>query len=280
MASVNEPAITLSVAHIPAEIPPEPERRAHTVSIVVDVIRATTTLAVMFERGVRRVWVARDVEAARVVRATLPGALVAGEIAAVAPPDFDCGNSPEEWGHLPGEVVTGREVLFSTTNGARALHASRGGGPIFAGSLRNATVVSRTALAAARELAADGGGAEVLVVCSGRDNLPAEDDSLCAAWLLATLRVVAGSEETPVTLDDAADQALDALDQLASARRVQVDAGRWLYERLRTSKPARDVLDVDLGADIAWCAALDASRAIPTVTGYDAARDLLIVERA
>jgi hypothetical protein len=45
------------------------------------------------------------------------------------------------------------------------------------------------------------------------------------------------------------------------------------------SKPARDVLDVDLGGDIAWCAHLDATRAVPMVTVYDAARDLLIVER-
>ena len=205
MSSANEPAITLSVAHYLDEIPQEPARRARTVYVVVDVIRATTTLAVMFERDIRRVYVARDVAAARAARAALPGALVAGEVAAVPPPDFDHGNSPEEWGHLE---VAGREVLFSTTNGARALHASRGGGPIFAGALRNATAVSAAALAAARRLAADGDGAGVLVVCSGRDGLPAEDDSLCAAWLLATLRDVAGREETAVALDGAATAAL------------------------------------------------------------------------
>lgn len=278
MSSASEATITLSIAHTPAEIPGDPERRARTVSIVVDVIRATTTLAVMFERGVRRVWVARDVEAARAARATLPGALVAGEVAAVAPPDFDCGNSPEEWGHLPEEVVAGCEVLFSTTNGARALHACRGGGAIFAGSLRNATVASRAALAALR-LAADGGSGEVLVVCSGRDGLPAEDDSLCAAWLLATLQAVARQERTPINLDDAARAALDTLGAPDRFERPRQESTRWLYERLVSSKPARDVLDVGLGVDIVWCADLDASQAVPTVTGYDTARDLLIVER-
>ncbi len=274
MTSPNGPAITLSVAHFPDQIPQEPERRARTVYVVVDVIRATTTLAVMFERAIRRVYVARDVNVARATRAALPGALVAGEVAAVPPPDFDHGNSPEEWGHLD---VAGREVLFSTTNGARALHASRGGGPIFAGSLRNATAVSHAALAAARRRTADGEAAGVLVVCSGRDGLPAEDDSLCAAWLLTTLRDVAGREETPVALDDAAAAALDPLN---APKRLDSGDARWLYERLLASKPARDVLDVGLGTDIAWCADLNASPAVPTVTGYDQARDLLIVERA
>lgn len=275
MTSASDSAITLSVAHIPAEIPADPERRARTVYVVVDVIRATTTLTVMFERGVRRVWVARDVEAARAARDSLTGALVAGEVAAVAPSDFDCGNSPEEWGSLPEKIVAGRDILFSTTNGARALHASRGGGPIFAGSLRNATAVSRAALAAARGLVADGAGAGVLVVCSGRENRPAEDDSLCAAWLIATLEEVAHGEGTQVTPDTAAQTARA---MLAASEWGSQYAERWIYDRLAASEPARDVLDVGLGADLAWCAAVDASTAVPAVTGYDATRDLLIVE--
>jgi 2-phosphosulfolactate phosphatase len=244
------------------------------VAIVVDVIRATTTLAVMFERGVQRVYVARDVAAARATRAALPGALVAGEIAAIAPADFDYGNSPEEWGHLD---VAGRDVLFSTTNGARALHACRGGGPILAGSLRNARAVSEAAIEAAGVL---GESARVLVVCSGRDNLPAEDDSLCAAWLLVTLRAVAEKAGTPVALDEAALATIEPLDELGAPAWPRVESARWLYERLVTSKPARDVLDVDLGADIIWCADLDASTEVPTVTSYDRALDLLTIERS
>ena len=79
-----------------------------------------------------------------------------------------------------------------------------------------------------------------------------------------------------MALDGAATAALGALD---APERLRMGDARWLYERLLASAPARDVLDVDLGADIAWCADLDASQAVPTVTGYDPARDLLIVER-
>lgn len=272
MTSASVTAITLSVAHVPDEIPSDPETRARTVFIVVDVIRATTTLAVMFERGARRVYVARNVDAARAAHVSLPDTLLAGEIAAVAPPDFDHGNSPEEWGHLD---VAGRDILFSTTNGARALHASSGGGPILAGSLRNATAVSAAALEAAAAL---GFNARVLVVCSGRSDLPAVDDSLCAAWLLITLRAVAAQVGIPVALDEAAHAAVAPLDEMGASRWSRAEATDWLSEQLTASPPARDVLDVGLGADIAWCAALDNSREIPTVTGYDAESDLLTVE--
>lgn len=311
-AAPRSAPITLSVAHYLDEIDLDPTRRALTTYIVVDVIRATTTLAVMFERGVRRVYVARSVEAARRVRATLPGALVAGEVAAVAPPDFDHGNSPEEWGKLAASAVAGREVLFSSTNGARGLHAALGGGPVFAGALRNATAVCARALAAAQSLTgqpptvsdappvipptptrAAAPGATVLVVCSGRDDQPAEDDSLCAGWLIQRLQCLADEQGAPVTLGAGAQPALDLLAQARAAHKGAGDAASgaagdaardegtsWLYRALVSTPPARDVLDVDLGADLAWCADVDASAAIPVVVDEDITRSLVVLERA
>lgn len=285
MSPVSPPAehpaapIILSVAHSFGEIAHEPARRAHTAYIVVDVIRATTTLAVIFERGVRRVYVARDVAAARRVRASLPDALLAGEVDAVPPPDFDHGNSPAEWGAL---TVAGREVLFSTTNGARALHAAVGGGPIFAGSLRNASAVCARALAAARRLgAADESAGEVCVVCSGLDGVAAPDDSLCAGWLIQTLRAEAARVGARATLGAGARRAL----ALLARRRVAFmesdeDARAWLARALSATPAARGVLAVGLGADIVWCADVDASTAVPQVVGVDAARSLVVVEKA
>lgn len=311
---LTEP-ITLSVAHYIDQIDRDPAHRARTTYIVVDVIRATTTLSVMFDRGVRRVFVARDVDAARKVRETLPGAIVAGEVNAVAPDDFDQGNSPDEWGKLD---LTNREVLFSTTNGARALHAALGGGPVFAGALRNATAVCQAALRAARLLplpdsdltapaaAVKAPGPTIMVVCSGRDRRPADDDSLCAGWLLLTLRRLAREEGQPTRLGPGAQRALDLLATTRGATLAAGDSqgggdegadytgsqpgdpndpnvdddGAWLYHALLASAPARDVLDVDLGADIGWCAAIDASDAVPMVAGHDVGRGLVLIERA
>lgn len=279
MTSPSPAAVTLSVAHCLDEIDLDPVRRAETAYIVVDVIRATTTLAVLFEQGARRVLVARDVEAARRVRASLPGALLAGEVNAVAPPDFDHGNSPDEWGRLD---LNGREILFSTTNGARGLHAAMGGGPVFAGALRNASAVCAAALEAARHVAAPERQRGVAVICSGLGDQPAEDDSLCAGWLIQALQGVAAQTGGAVTLGPGARQALEWLDDRRRAHDPSGDspAQLWLAHALTETPAARNVLEVGLGADIAWCADVDASTAVPMVAGEDVSRKLLVVERA
>ena len=282
----QDATVTLSVAHCLDEIDLDPLRRAHTAYIVVDVIRATTTLAVMFERGARRALVARDVESARRVRVSLPEAIVAGEVNAVAPADFDHGNSPDEWGGLD---VTGREILFSTTNGARGLHAALGGGPVFAGSLRNASVACEHALAAARRLTTAQAGGGVTVVCSGLNGQPAPDDSLCAGWLIQTLQREVAQQGISAALGPGAQQALD---QLAEQHATYADttggtdvtgaedARAWLATALRVTPAARAVIEVGLGADIAWCADVDASTAVPQVAGEDISRKLVVLERA
>jgi 2-phosphosulfolactate phosphatase len=271
--------VTLSVAHCLAEIDLDPLRRAHTTYIVVDVIRATTTLAVMFEQGARRVLVARDVDGARRVRGSLPSALLAGEVNAVAPSDFDHGNSPDEWGRLD---LAGREILFSTTNGARGLHAAMGGGPVFAGALRNASAVCAAALSTARQLGAPPEHGAVAIICSGLRDQPAPDDSLCAGWLIETLRAAAAQVGVAVALGAGTRQALEWLD--ASRRTYDPEgdspAQLWLANALAETPAARNVLEVGLGADIAWCADVDASTAVPMVAGEDIARALLAVERA
>ncbi len=270
--------VTLTVAHCLDEIDHDPTRRAHTAYIVVDVIRATTTLAVMFERGVRRVFVARDVEMARRVRPSLPHTIIAGEVNAVPPPDFDHGNSPAEWGALD---MTGREVLFSTTNGARALHAAMGGGPVFAGSLRNASAVCADALAAACRLATRQQRGGVAIVCSGLEGQPAPDDSLCAGWLIKTLQRLAEQAGVPTAPGAGAQQALDLLaTQRAAYVGADDDTTAWLAEALAVTPAARSVVEAGLGDDIAWCADVDASTAVPQVAGEDVSRTLEVVEKA
>ncbi|HEX8731038.1 MAG TPA: 2-phosphosulfolactate phosphatase, partial [Ktedonobacterales bacterium] len=183
------------------------------------------------------------------------------------------------WGAL---AVAGREVLFSTSNGARALHAVIGGGPIFVGSLRNASAVCARALAAAERLAeTDEAASEVCVVCSGLDGRPAVDDSLCAGWLIQTLRPEAARLGARVTLGAGARRALALLARRRAAYAgSDADARAWLARALDATPAARGVRAVGLGADIAWCADVDASTAIPQVVGEDAARSLVIIEKA
>src|SRR5207248_6873466 len=105
------------------------------VYIVIDVIRATTSLAVMFDQGATRILVAGTVEQAREAAQKLPGRLLCGERNVQPVPGFDYGNSPVQFSQVD---LTGRELIMTTTNGTRAFYACPSHAACLAGSFYNA----------------------------------------------------------------------------------------------------------------------------------------------
>jgi 2-phosphosulfolactate phosphatase len=280
-------------------IAPDPAQRARTTYVVVDVIRATTTLAVMLGQGCRCVLVASGIAAARAVAQPDPGRyLLGGESGGVAPPGFNFGNSPREYAAAD---PTGREIVFATTNGTRALRACTGGYAIYAGSLRNASAVARAAFASAIEarrqtpqvpgvslsspkaspetsLGAseaalvddDDGQSDIVVVCAGREGQPSYDDTLCAGYLIERIEAEAAARDLGVMME--------------SGARIARDACRYVMERpdglraaLGESDAGRAIRSVGLEADLDWCAAIDATDVVPYVATVDAERDLLVL---
>lgn len=289
-ASGARQRLAVDVALVPAFLPRMPGVRANTVYIVVDVIRATTTLCVLFERGCRCVVLAPGIEAARRARREdSPGTLLAGEVGGLAPAGFDFGNSP---GELAAADVAGRTVIFATTNGTQALRACLGGRAVYAGAFRNAAAVTGRALAVARAqtgtvapalepppLSQQSGASEadpprpaadIVIVCSGREALPAYDDTICAGYLVERLLAHAGSADVEVALREGARIAL------ASARAAL--AGHAVREALASADAARAVERAGLSADLDWCAEVDATTAIPAVTSREDAHDGIVVE--
>ncbi len=152
--------LDLHVFFTPAEIINISRRgQAGNVYIVVDVIRATTTLSVMFDRGASRVFAAESVEQAREGARLFPGRLLCGERNALPLPGFDYGNSPSEFSRLD---LTGRELILATTNGTRAFYACPEEATRLAGSFYNAEAVTARALAVAQER-----GGNIAIVCAG-----------------------------------------------------------------------------------------------------------------
>lgn len=284
--------LVVDVLLTPAELSRAVRLGATDVAIVIDVIRATTTLTVLFDGGCARVLVAGDIPEARAFAAGHPGAyLLAGEVGGLRPPGFDFGNSPVE---LAAADLRGREVIFATTNGTRALHACAGARAILAGSLRNATAVCRTALrlvsaepatvlpvaslAPAREpphetaseaqMQPENSVPRLVIVCSGRLGRPALDDTCCAGVLLERLEHLAPE----------AGCALERRDGAHLAWRVAAGTAA-LTELLRVSAAGQAVAAIGLEEDLACCAEVDASQSVPLVVGMHAA-GLLIMEQA
>lgn len=290
------PALVIDVALIP-DLLDRPERLAGTTCIVVDVIRATTTLCVLFEHACRSVLVAPDIAAARAARSSLATThaevLLAGEIEGLPPAGFDYGNSPAEFARHDFE---GCDVIFATTNGTRAIRACAGSRAVLTGALRNASAVTRAALtltldhdtppgagahasepvaesrpvAAASEARVEDDrmtGADIVVVCSGRGGQPALDDTLCAGYLVRRL-VDFATEAGVRTL--VREPARIALATLAHAEERSIS----LHEALADSNAARAVERIGLSADLDLCADVDTTDIVPMVSGHPTASDL------
>lgn len=233
--------VELHVAFLPEESGPSRGRAL----IVVDVLRATTALLVLIERGCAEVVVAPSVAAARRFGRSHPAALTAGEEGGRAPEGFDFGNSPVAFARAD---VAGRQVVLATTNGTRALHAARDGALVLAGCLRNRAAVAREAADAAADR-----GADLTVMCAGREGRFSLDDAYTAGGIVEAILTDAAPRREVVSTDAAlAAQAL---------YRAHPDAGAVF----RITQGGQNVIRIGLEEDVRYCAERDRSTVVPRV---------------
>jgi 2-phosphosulfolactate phosphatase len=144
------------------------------VAVVVDVIRATSTITQALAAGYPRVLCAGELEEARAVRAQLGEGLLGGERDAVRIEGFDVGASPREF--VEGRPET---LILSTTNGTRAiLTAAERSDAVLVGSLLNLGALAR---------AVQERGEDAVVVCAGFQGRFAFDDAYCAGRIVELL---------------------------------------------------------------------------------------------
>ncbi len=150
------------------------EAASAPVAVVVDVLRATSTIPQALAAGYRRVLCCAEIEEARRLRGELEGSLVGGEREAVRIEGFDVGASPREF--LEPRADT---LILSTTNGTRTiLRAAERCEVVLLGSLLNLGAVADE-LREHRE--------DAVVVCAGFKGAFALDDAYCAGRIVALL---------------------------------------------------------------------------------------------
>ena len=199
------------------------ESAAAPTGIVIDVIRATSTICQALASGYERVLCTAEIEEARALRAELDGAILGGERGNVVIPGFDLGNSPREY----VEPIA-RELILTTTNGTRAIVAAAARcDRVFVASLRNLDSV----VYAVRKA-----GEDAVVVCAGVQGTLALDDAYVAGRIVAAL---------DWERSDAAEGAARLAQTWSSAE-----------EAFRASKSGKNLLQNarDLEGDIAFCA--------------------------
>src|SRR6516162_9743988 len=143
------------------------------VVVVFDVLRATTTIATAIANGAKEIRVFDSLDAARSAAVDFTGAkLLCGESKCLAPLGFDLGNSP---GDYTREVVLGKTVFLSTTNGTKALVAARNASLLLVGSLVNARAIA-SQIARRHQ--------DATLLCAGTDGEPAAEDILGAGAVM------------------------------------------------------------------------------------------------
>ncbi len=210
--------------------------------IVLDVLRATTTIVTALANGARAVVPAATSEEAVRLTTNLEkdGFLLAGERRCVRIEGFALGNSPREM--TPG-AVGGKTIFLATTNGTPALVAAQGGDPV----LVAAAVNFKATVERARALFAERG--EIVIICAGRERQFALEDAFVAGRLVKAIR--RGARK--VALNDAAQVAAD----------IAAKHTTWAAA-LSASEAARQLREVDLGDDVAFCAEADQFTVVPT----------------
>ena len=202
--------------------------------VVIDVIRATSTICQALDAGYRRVWCAAEVEDARALRDV--DVTLGGERLGVRIDGFDLGNSPREY--LEPRTAT---LAMSTTNGTRAIVTA-------AERCERVYVASLLNLAAVTDVARSHGD-DVAVFCAGVKGAFALDDAYVAG------RVAEGLE---LERSDAAEAAVRLARSYASAE-----------EAFRASRSGRNLINhgPELEADIPWCARESVLDVVPRLAG-------------
>ncbi len=148
----------INVAPTPIELD---EPTSDAVAVVIDVFRASTTIVTALAAGARLVLPTEDVEQA--VRLAAPyrkgEALLGGERECQRIEGFQLGNSPREY---TKEVVAGKVIIFTTTNGTRALLAAREYPTTYVGCFLNLSAIA-TAVASSNV---------VSIICAGNAGTP------------------------------------------------------------------------------------------------------------
>jgi 2-phosphosulfolactate phosphatase len=206
--------------------------------VVIDVLRASSTLAQALSSGAEEIHIAGSIEEANKLKEKFPDAVLCGEREGLIIPGFDFGNSPLDYTF---ENVLGKKLIFASTNGSLTLLACRGADEVLIGGFVNM-------LALIEELVHS---EKVALVCSGKLGRFSIEDAVCAGMIIDRL----SEKGLKITLQS--DSAWTAF---------------WLFERFISnpeemlSKAEHPVyLAQDLGfiEDVAFCTRIGCLNVVP-----------------
>jgi len=231
------------------DIIPTPEMVLNTelsgkLAVVVDILRASSTITTALANGARSVIPVLTPEDAfkayeqEIETTNDEGVLLCGERHGKAVKGFHLGNSPTEY--LP-ETVSGKRLIFTTTNGTRALNACSDADELLVGSFLNSGILCKYLAQAKRD---------IIIVCSGKQGNVCIEDLVFAGLCATRLK-------PHTTLTDAT--------MIASLLYEHYRGNT--PEMLRSCEHGRFLASIGLATDLDCCAQLDVVDTIPVSRG-------------
>lgn len=178
----------MKISFVPFFTGRENTKKIYDITVLFDVFRATSTMAVLKSRGCGKIYVTGTIKGALNKKKEKPDIFVCGERKGFAPKGFDAGNSPVE---ILNKDLTGRQAVMTTSNGTRALKAFRKSSQVFIG----ASVINMKRV---EEFLLDKGFNDILFLCAGNGGFFSFEDFLTASLMLYSIKKKVFFEENDI----------------------------------------------------------------------------------
>ena len=221
------------------------------IAIIVDVLRASTTIVTALEAGAAFVKPVVEVDEARRLRTSSDGyCLLGGEREGIRITGFDLGNSPAEYCR---STVKGRGIVMTTTNGTLAIERCVAAEAVLVGCFLNRAAVAKEAVLLATNRDVDA----IHLVCAGTNGHETEEDFLGAG---AIIHAGVSESDRNHLLDLKSEKAsLDFLHVVNGSNETQGQ----IVASFRQSLGGRNLIDLGMEADLVLAAAMDQCHLVP-----------------
>ena len=233
-----------------------PENLRGTVAVVIDVLRATTTITHALTSGATRVIPCLETEEAFALRKTLcdqlpdQAVLLGGERNGVLIDGFDLGNSPEDY---TPERVGGKTLIISTTNGTRAMFRLLNANTIYLACFNNADSLVKCLI----------NFPKITILCAGTDHQYSEEDMLLAGMLTERLTRLSCGQYAINTYAVAAKEQWDTSFPVAKRIGDEPIHPEHLAQFLRRSRGGKNLMQLGIGKDILTASQINVFDLVP-----------------
>jgi 2-phosphosulfolactate phosphatase len=211
--------------------------------IVLDILRASSTITVALNNGAREIIPVASIESAVKISGSLFGevTLRGGERNGKTIEGFNLGNSPLEYSEA---AVKGKSIIYCTTNGSVAMARSRYARALIIGSFLNLTTVVDFIRNENKDF---------LFICAGRINTIGYfslEDAVCAGMMIQKLTKI---ESLDLNLSDSS----------KAAHALYKSFGRSILKMLKTCEHGKYLTEIGFADDLKICAAVDSVPVLP-----------------